>query len=87
MIKKLLSFLWNGADQRQYFIEIGVWFLKKGIEVEVGQIIKEKKINHVKGKPLKVTVVKDVIWSLKENTVRHIEETQLISEDQKYTKK
>ncbi|CDF80579.1 hypothetical protein BN863_28670 [Formosa agariphila KMM 3901] len=84
MIKKLLSLLWNGAEPRQYFIEVGVYFLKKGVGYEVGQIIREKKINHIKGKSLKVWVVKDITYSLRHNKVDSVLETQLINENNKY---
>jgi hypothetical protein len=71
MIKRLLSLLWNGADSRQYFLEIGTYFLKLGVGYQLNEIIEQKPLaNNKKGK-VKVKFIANLTYDFRTNQVYH----------------
>ncbi len=58
----------NRAPAKQYFLNIGAYFLKKGAGYYVGQIVKEKELQ-----PgiYRVSVITGLFYNFQTNQVRH----------------
>ena len=69
LLKRLIGLMANKAPLRQYYLEIGAYYLKKGCAYEVGQIIKAKKLHH--SNVHRVTVVKGLWFNLHTNEITH----------------
>lgn len=68
LLKRLISLMAQKAPLRQYYLEIGAHYLKKGCGYEVGQIIKEK---HLYENLHRVSVVKALYFNLHTNEISH----------------
>lgn len=68
LLKRLISLMAQKAPLRQYYLEIGAHFLKKGCGYEVGQIIKEK---HLHDNLHRVSIVKGLYFNLHTNEITH----------------
>ncbi len=68
LLKRLISLMAQKAPLRQYYLEIGAYYLKKGCGYEVGQIIKAKKL-HTRGH--RATVISSLYFNLHTNEITH----------------
>jgi hypothetical protein len=83
MIKRLLSLLWNGANPRQYFLELGTYFLKLGVGYQLNEIIDQKPLNNnAKGK-IKVTFISNLTYDFRMNQVFHQTTTKVVEPNAK----
>lgn len=67
LLKRLVSLMVNKAPLKQYYLEIGVHFIKKGSVHKIGHIIGDKRQLH--NDRVKVKAVTDVMYSFKSNTI------------------
>lgn len=65
----------NKAGFKQYCLEIGVYFLKKGVGYDIGQILQEK---HLHEKTYRVKVVTGIFYNFKDNKITHTAENRII---------
>lgn len=75
LLKRIISLMINKASLKQYYLEIGVYFLKKGVGYDVDQILEHK---NVYDKTYKVKVVTDIFYSFRTNKISHAAKTKLI---------
>lgn len=80
LLKKLLNLMVNKAPLSQYYLELGTHFLKKGSGVKVGQIFKEKKLEH---NLYRVSVVTGLYYDFNTNKVNHTSEKRIMKIDEK----
>ena len=69
LLKRIISLMANKAPLKQYYLEIGAHFLKKGCGFQVGQIIKEK---HIGDKRYRVKVITNLFYDFNKNEVGHL---------------
>lgn len=75
LFKKILNLMVTRASKQQYYLEIGAHFLKKGSGVKVGQIFKEKKLEH---DLYRVSVVTGLFYDFNTNKVNHTAEKRVM---------
>ncbi|GIZ09992.1 hypothetical protein FUMI01_27180 [Flavobacterium sp. UMI-01] len=75
LFKKILSLMVNKASKKQYYLEIGSHFLKKGCNVQVGQIVDSKRIDHERRR---VKVVTGIFYDFGENKINHTIDKRII---------
>lgn len=68
MLKKLINLARHRAPLKQYYLEIGAHLLKKGCNLEVGQILKVK---NLKPGVQQVKVVTEMYYSFHDNKITH----------------
>ncbi|QAA81402.1 hypothetical protein EI546_06515 [Aequorivita sp. H23M31] len=75
MLKRIMGLALNRAPLRQYYLEIGAYLLKKGSNVEIGQILKVK---NVKPGVQQVKVVTEMYFSFHDNKITHRTGTRVL---------
>jgi len=80
LFKRILNLMVAKAPLNQYYLEIGTYFLKKGAGFQVGQIIKEKKLEH---NLYRVSVITGLFYDFKNNKVNHTSEKRVMKIDEK----
>lgn len=75
LLKRLLELARKRASKNQYFLEIGVHFLKKGCNYQIGQIIDEKKLDSDR---YRVTVITGLFYDFKQNRINHTAEKRVV---------
>lgn len=78
LIKRLLSLVIQKAPLKQYYLEIGAHFLKKGCGYHVGQIIQEK---HLYSNIYRVKVITSLLYNLKTNQITHTAENRIMKHE------
>lgn len=68
-IKLLASLLLNRADKKRWALEIGIFFLRKGITHQIGEIVHMQPIG-IRGKHM-VTEVTNVYYDFKSNKIKY----------------
>ena len=63
------------APLKQYYLEIGSYFLKKGSGVELGQILKAKRLEKNR---FKVKVITGLFYDFNQNKINHTAENRVI---------
>ena len=66
LLKRLIGLTAQKAALKQYWLEIGVHFIKKGSNYKVGQIISKKKIS---GGRLYVTFIASLTYDFETNKI------------------
>ena len=74
LFKRLLNLMINRAPKRQYFLEIGTYFLKKGCDYQVGQIIAKKRLHD---NVYRVKVITGLFYDFNENKINHTAENRI----------
>lgn len=75
MLKRILQLALNRATLKQYYLEIGAYFLKKGCNVEIGQVLK---IKEYKPGVQQVKVVTEMYYSFHDNKITHRTGTRVL---------
>ena len=75
LLKRIINLMANKASLKQYYLEIGAHFLKKGCGFEVGQIIKEKALTD---KIFRVSVITGLFFNFQTNEITHTAEKRII---------
>lgn len=65
LLKMIFSLLKNRADKNQYYLEIGVYFLKKGVGRKVGDAFT------LPGKKKRTVWIDNLYCNFKENRINH----------------
>jgi hypothetical protein len=66
--KIILNLMINKAPLKQYYLNIGSHFIKKGCGFQIGQIVKEK---HLHDGIYRVSVITGLFYDFQENKVTH----------------
>ena len=80
LFKIIINLMINKAPLRQYQLNIGTYLLKKGTAVEVGSIVKEKRLYD---NTFRVTVVTGLFFDFQQNKVIHTASKRIIKTDEK----
>ena len=75
LFKKIMSLILNKASKEQYYLQIGSHFIKKGCNVQIGQIVDSKKIDHERRR---VKVVTGLFYDFKTNKINHTSDKRVI---------
>lgn len=75
LLQRIIGLMAQKAPLRQYWLEIGVYFLKKGCRYKVGQIIQEK---HLHDKTYRVKVITGLFYDFGENKINHTAENRIV---------
>lgn len=75
MFKIILNLMINRAPLRQYYLNIGAHFLKKGSGFSIGQIVKEKRI---KPNLYRVKVITGLFYDFSTNKVNHTADNRIM---------
>jgi hypothetical protein len=75
LLKKIIGLMLNRATRKQYYLEIGSHFIKKGCNVQIGSIVKRKRIDH---KRERVKVVTGIFYDFKTNKINHTADNRII---------
>lgn len=75
LLKRIISLMANKAPLKQYYLEIGAHFLKKGCGFQVGQIIKEKQLHN---NIYRVSVITGLFFNLQTNEITHTADKRVI---------
>lgn len=77
MWKKLINLARHRAPLKQYYLEIGAHLLKKGCDLEIGQVIHAK---NLKPGTQRVTVVTEMYYGFHNNRISHRTEKRILKE-------
>lgn len=75
MLKKLINLARHRAPLKQYYLEIGAHLLKKGCDVEIGQIINAK---NIKPGTQRITVITEMYYGFHNNRISHRTEKRIL---------
>lgn len=75
MWKKIMQLALKRAPLKQYYLELGAHFIKKGCDVEIGQIIQVKSI---KPGVQRIKVVTEMYYGFHNNRISHRTETRVL---------
>lgn len=75
LLKRLIGLMAQGANTKQYYLEIGTHFLKKGTGYEVGQIVQSKRIGDNRHR---VKVITGIFYDFATNKINHTAENRII---------
>jgi hypothetical protein len=79
-LKIILNLMINKAPLKQYYLNIGSHFLKKGCGFQIGQIVKEK---HLRGGMYRVSVITGLFYDFQENKVTHTADKKIVKTNEK----
>lgn len=68
MLKKLFFLARHRAPLKQYYLEIGVHLLKKGCNVEIGQVLK---VRDIRPGLQQAQAVTEIYYSFHDNKISH----------------
>lgn len=74
LFKKIISLILNKAKKEQYYLEVGSHFIKKGCNVQIGQIVDSKKLDHERRR---VKVVTGLFYDFKTNKINHTSDKRI----------
>ena len=77
LFKKIISLILNKAKKEQYYLEIGSHFLKKGCNVEIGQIVEFKRIDHERRR---VKVITGLFYDFRTNKINQTSEKIILKD-------
>ena len=77
MVKLIFSLIYNRAGLKKWQLEIGAYLLKKGCGYQIGQIVREKKLDNSKKDIYRVKVITGLFYDFKTNTVNHTLENKI----------
>lgn len=80
LFKIIINLAISKAPVRQYYLNIGAHFLKKGAGFEIGQIVKEK---HLYDGVYRVSVITGLFYDFKSNKVSHTADKKIMKVDEK----
>ena len=80
LFKIILNLAISRAPIRQYYLNIGAHFLKKGAGFQIGQIVKEKRLHD---KLYRVSVITGLFYDFQSNKVTHTAEKRVMNLDEK----
>lgn len=75
LFKTIISLMINKAKKEQYYLEIGSHFIKKGCNVQIGQIVGSKKIDQERRR---VTVITGIFYDFRTNKINHTTDKRVI---------
>jgi hypothetical protein len=75
LFKKIISLILNKAKKEQYYLEIGSHFIKKGCNVQIGQIVDSKRIDHERRR---VKVITGLFYDFKTNKINHVSDRRIV---------
>lgn len=75
MLKKLIALARHRAPLKQYYLEIGAHLLKKGCDIEIGQIVNVK---NIKPGTQRVTVITEMYYGFHNNRISHRTEKRIL---------
>ncbi|GGA84631.1 hypothetical protein GCM10008015_26760 [Flavobacterium palustre] len=75
LFKIVLGLILNKANKKQYYLEIGSHFLKKGCNVQVGQIVDSKRIDHERRR---VKVITGIFYDFGLNKITHTTDKRIL---------
>lgn len=75
LLKRLLSLLANRAPIKQYYLELGAYFLKKGVNANVGQIVQHK---HLHDKTYRVKIITGLFYDFNKNQITHTTQNKIV---------
>lgn len=78
LLKRLIGLMSNKAPLKQYWLEVGVYFLKKGVSYEIGQIIQEK---HLRDNMFRVKIITGLFYDFRSNKVTHTAENRIVKNE------
>lgn len=65
----------NRATKKQYYLELGSHFIKKGCNVQIGQIVDSKKLDYERRR---VTVVTGLFYDFRTNQINHTTDKRVV---------
>ena len=65
----------NKAPRKQYYLQIGALLLKKGCNVQIGQIVDSKNIDHERRR---VKVITGLFYDFRTNKISHTSDKRII---------
>ncbi|WP_417366875.1 hypothetical protein [Flavobacterium beibuense] len=80
LFTRLVNLAVQKAPLKQYYLEIGVHFLKKGSQFELGQIIHAKPMGKNR---YDTTVITGLFYNFKENRINHTTGKRIITTKEK----
>lgn len=80
LFKIILGLIISRASGRQWCLNIGAYFLKKGTGYQIGSIVKEK---HLRDNVFRVSVVTGLFYDFQQNKVTHTVEKRILKADEK----
>lgn len=75
MLKKIITLARHRAPLKQYYLEIGAHLLKKGCDIEIGQIVNVK---NIKPGTQRVTVITEMYYGFHNNRISHRTEKRIL---------
>jgi hypothetical protein len=75
LFKTIIGLMLNRASKKQYYLEMGSYFMKKGCNVQIGQIVDSKKIDHERRR---VKVVTGLFYDFRTNKINHTADKRVI---------
>jgi hypothetical protein len=69
LLKKIISLIANKATAQEIYLEIGAYFIKKGANYKVGEILYKKKVQGAKSKLYKGKVVTNIWFEFDTNKI------------------
>lgn len=75
LFKTIIGLMLNRASKKQYYLEMGSHFMKKGCNVQIGQIVDSKKIDHERRR---VKVVTGLFYDFRTNKINHTSDKRVI---------
>lgn len=80
LFKIILGLIITRAPRRQWYLNIGTYFLRKGTGFEVGQIVKEKRLQD---NLYRVSVITGLFFDFQTNKVTHTAEKRIMRVNEK----
>lgn len=74
LFKRIVNLIANRAPIRQFHLEIGAYFLKKGCNYKVGQIIAKKRLYE---NTYRVKVITGLYYDFHTNKINHTSENRI----------
>ena len=77
LFKTIIGLMANKAPRKQYYLQIGALFIKKGCHVQIGQIVDSKKIDSERRQ---VKVVTGLFYDFRQNKINHTVSKRILKE-------
>lgn len=75
LIKRLIGLMAQGARKNQYYLEIGSYFLRKGADVKVGDVIKVRQTSSGR---LRTKVITGLYFDFVQNKINHTAKNYIV---------
>ncbi|WP_438710851.1 hypothetical protein ACSTS3_19630 [Aquimarina muelleri] len=69
LLKKMISLIANRATKKEMYLEIGAYFIKKGANYQIGEIIYKKQLQHHSKRISRAKVVSGLSFDFDTNKI------------------